>query len=165
MFPVIIRSLSALEEIEVCAHMMAQSEPWITLRRDYEASKQTISDSSKEVYLAIADQAIAGFIIINMTGAFTGYIQSVCFDVEWRGYGIGTELIQYAEARIFREAPNVFICVSSFNEGALRLYERLEYKAIGELHDYIIPGASEILLRKTIASLTTFSPLTENDNL
>ena len=30
----------------------------------------------------------------------------------------------WAEARILRESPNVFICVSSFNPDARRLYER-----------------------------------------
>lgn len=95
-------------------------------------------------------------MIINMTGAFTGYIQSVCVVLEWRGRGIGTELINYAEKRIFRDTPNVFIYVSSFNKKALKLYQRLGYSIVGELHDYIIPGASEILLRKTIGSLTTF---------
>ena len=62
----------------------------------------------------------------------------------------------FAEKRIFSETPNVFVCVSSFNKGAQRFYERLGYEVIGELRDYIISGHSEILLRKTIAPLTDF---------
>jgi hypothetical protein len=31
------------------------------------------------------------------------------------------------------------------------------YEVIGELKDYIVPGHSEILLRKTIAPLTEFN--------
>jgi ribosomal protein S18 acetylase RimI-like enzyme len=62
----------------------------------------------------------------------------------------------FAERRIFSETPNAFICVSSFNGGARRLYERLGYQVIGELEDYVIPGHSEILLRKTIGPLTEF---------
>ncbi|WP_413038764.1 GNAT family N-acetyltransferase [Roseofilum sp. SID3] len=50
-------------------------------------------------------------------------------------------MIDYAEKRIFQSTPNVFICVSSFNPGARKLYERLGYSVIGELHDYIISGA------------------------
>ncbi|MEM1255315.1 MAG: GNAT family N-acetyltransferase [Cyanobacteria bacterium P01_H01_bin.21] len=75
----------------------------------------------KEVYLAVAEKTIAGLIIINMTRAFTGYIQSVCVDAEWRGQGIGTQIINYAEERIFRSVPNVFIYVSFFNKGAHKL--------------------------------------------
>ncbi|MBD2257429.1 GNAT family N-acetyltransferase [Pseudanabaena sp. FACHB-2040] len=146
------------KDIALCAQMMSQSDPWLTFGRDYKASYQTISDPIKEVYLAVTEETIAGFIIINMTGAFIGYIQSVCVDTAWRGRGIGTQLINYAEERIFRSTPNVFICVSSFNKGARKLYERLGYSIVGELQDYVIPGASEILLRKTIAPLAVFSP-------
>jgi ribosomal protein S18 acetylase RimI-like enzyme len=62
----------------------------------------------------------------------------------------------FAERRILAETPNVFICVSSFNDGARRLYERLGYEVVGELKDYIVAGHSEILLRKTIGPLTGF---------
>jgi ribosomal protein S18 acetylase RimI-like enzyme len=46
------------------------------------------------------------------------------------------------------------MCVSSFNERAQELYERLGYKAVGELKDYIISGHSEILFRKRIGPLS-----------
>jgi len=41
------------------------------------------------------------------------------------------------------------MCVSDFNTGARRLYERLGYRLVGELTDYIVAGRSELLLRKT----------------
>jgi [ribosomal protein S18]-alanine N-acetyltransferase len=50
------------------------------------------------------------------------------------------------------------MCVSSFNRDARRLYERLGYRVVGELTDYIVEGHSEILLRKTVGPLTTFTP-------
>ena len=62
----------------------------------------------------------------------------------------------FAEKRIFNDAPNVFIYVSSFNKGAQKLYRRLGYRAVGQLKDYIIPRHSEILLRKTICSMMEF---------
>jgi ribosomal protein S18 acetylase RimI-like enzyme len=143
-------------EAEVCARMMAKSEPWITLQRDFDTSLGMITDRSREVYLATIDGQVAGFIVLVMRGAFVGYIQSICVAPEWRGQGIGSQLMAYAERRIFSETPNAFICVSSFNRGARRLYERLGYEVIGELEDYIIRGHSEILLRKTIAPWREF---------
>lgn len=151
-----IRRLSREEEIATCAQMMAASEPWITLGRGYDASYRTIADPIKEVYLAFAGDEIAGFIILNMTGAFVGYIQSICVSSGWRGHGVGTLLMQYAETRIFKVTPNVFICVSSFNNGARRLYERLGYELVGELRDYLVRGYDELLLRKTIATMDEF---------
>jgi ribosomal protein S18 acetylase RimI-like enzyme len=65
-------------------------------------------------------------------------------------------LLEFAEQRILKESPNVFMCVSSFNHGARRLYERQGYKVVGELTDYIVEGYSEILLRKTRGPLTGF---------
>jgi [ribosomal protein S18]-alanine N-acetyltransferase len=47
--------------------------------------------------------------------------------------------------------------VSSFNQGARRLYERLGYNVVGELTDYIVEGHSEILLRKTVGPMATFA--------
>ncbi|MGD8969533.1 MAG: GNAT family N-acetyltransferase [Anaerolineae bacterium] len=143
-------------EAGTCARMMANLEPWITLQRDFDASLRIITDPSREVYVATVNGEIAGFIILLMHGAFVGYIQSVCVAPEWRGQGIGTQLMAFAERRIFSETPNAFICVSSFNRGARRLYERLGYQVIGELEDYVIAGHSEILLRKTVAPLTEF---------
>jgi len=43
--------------------------------------------------------------------------------------------------------------VSSFNPRARALYERLGYEMIGELKDYLIEGASELLMRKTIGPI------------
>jgi ribosomal protein S18 acetylase RimI-like enzyme len=135
--------------MEACAAIMASSEPWRTLGRDYETSLRLITDSTREVYVAIIDREVAGFLILCLTGAFVGYLQTVAVAASWRGCGIGQALIAFAERRIFREYPNVFMCVSSFNHGARRLYQRLGYDEIGELKNYLVRGHSEILLRKT----------------
>ncbi len=73
-----IRKLGQTSEIEACARMMSGSEPWITLRRGYAASVKILSIPSREIYLAVADSEITGFILLNMQGAFIGYIQTVC---------------------------------------------------------------------------------------
>jgi len=106
--------------------------------------------------VAVANSSIIGFVVIVMGGAFKGYIQTVAVDPAWRNQGIGSKLISFAEERIFAETPNVFMCVSSFNAKASALYRRIGYKVVGELKDYIVPGHSEILLRKTIGPLNGF---------
>lgn len=151
-----LRPLQGDAEIYACAHTMATSEPWLTLGRSYEESVAVLSDTSTEVYVAVAAEEVVGFVIINMQGAFRGYIQTLCVMPAWRGQGLGSRLIDFAEARIFREAPNVFMCVSSFNTRAQNLYRRLGYEVIGELKDYVVAGHSEILLRKTIGPLRGF---------
>jgi len=152
----IIRPIQGSIESEQCARMMVHEEPWVRFGSSYEASLRRMQDTSKEIYVAAFDAQVVGFVIINMQGAFIGYIQAVCVTAEQRGRGIGTKLIEWAEARIFRDSPNVFICVSSFNQNAQRLYERLGYLGIGELKDYIVKGHSELLLRKSQGAWVDF---------
>jgi len=78
-----------------------------------------------------------------------GYLQTICIAPAFRGQGLGSRLVAFAEARIFRDQPNVFLCVSGFNHAARRLYERLGYTCVGELKDYVVAGQSEWLYRKT----------------
>lgn len=150
----VIRPLGPREEAEACARMMADTEPWITLRRDYDACLRVVLDETRERYVAREGDRLAGLLILNLKGAFVGYIQTVCAAAQYRGKGVGTELVAFAEDRIFREHRNVFICVSDFNSGARRLYERLGYRLVGELTDYVVAGHSELLLRKTRGPLT-----------
>ncbi len=143
-------------DIIECARLMAGTEPWITLKRTAHDIRVIIEDPTSELHVARDHEGMIGFAIIKMKGAFTGYIQSIVMKPEYRGHGIGARFIGYLERRILAEHPNVFICVSSFNPDARRLYERLGYEAIGELRDYIVRGHAEILMRKTVAPLGEF---------
>lgn len=151
-----IRRLGSRDEAEACARMMAASEPWITLRRDAAAALAIVADPGRETCVALLGDELVGFIILVMHGAFVGYIQSVCVAPGRRGLGLGRRLMAFAEERIFRETPNVFLNVASFNPQAQRLYERLGYEVVGELRDYIVPGHSEILMRKSTGPLAEF---------
>ena len=133
--------------------MMCATDPWLTLHRTFDECLAAIIDPTREVHVVREEGAVRGFVIINMRGAFTGYIQTVCVAADARGRGLGSHLVRFAEERIFKETPNVFLCVSSFNPRARALYERLGYEVVGELKDYLIRGASEILMRKTIGPL------------
>jgi ribosomal protein S18 acetylase RimI-like enzyme len=135
---------------------MAASEPWRKLGRDYNTCLKAVTAPLREVYAAKAEGKPLGFIILEMTGTFRGYIKTVCVAPGARGRGLGTKLVLFAEKRIFRESPNVFMCVSSFNLGARRLYHRLGYIKTGELKDFIVKGHNEILLRKTLGPLNGF---------
>ena len=155
----VIQPLSSDAEARSCAEMMASSDPWRRLGRSFDESYRILHDPSREVYVALEPSAgatprVVGFTILIMQGAFVGYIQSVAVRGDCRGRGIGTALIEFAERRILRETSNVFICVSSFNPDARRLYERLGFEVVGELTDYIVRGHSEILLRKTTGPLS-----------
>jgi ribosomal protein S18 acetylase RimI-like enzyme len=136
-------------DLDWCARLMAESEPWLTLGRGYQASLAALINPLKERYLVRREGVPVGFLILDLTGPFKGYIQTICMAPEVRGQGLGSRVIEWAESRIFRESPNVFMCVSSFNVGARRLYARLGFELVGSLRDYVVAGQDELLLRKT----------------
>ena len=141
-------------ELGACAELMAASEPWLTLQRDRATCLRLLRDPSRETYVAHLGDQLAGVLVLNLQGAFVGYLQAICLAPAFRGQGLGSRLITFTEDRIFREHPNVFLCVSGFNHAARRLYERLGYTCIGELKDYVVTGQSEWLYRKTRGPLT-----------
>lgn len=151
-----IRPLESDVEAQWCARLMSSSEPWLTLGRSYPESLERMRDQTRERYVARLGSVLAGFLVINMKGAFVGYIQTVCVSPEFRNKGIGTKLVEFAEKRILPEAPNVFICVSSFNYEARKLYEQMGYKMVGALMDYVVRGHSELLLRKSTGPIAEF---------
>ena len=148
-----VRALEAPADAEWAAATMARSEPWVTLGIGYEHSLKLLGNDKRERYLAEAGAQRAGFLMISMQGAFVGYVQLLGVAEAFRGRGVGKALIDFAEQRIFRDTPNVFICVSDFNLDAQGFYARLGYQRVGELKDFIIAGHSEILLRKTIGPI------------
>lgn len=149
--------LSVDAEARACAQMMASSDPWVLFGRTFEQCLARVTSPEGEVWVARADGTPLGFIIIVTQGAFVGYIQIVCVAAEARGDGVGSRLVAFAEERIFRQFPNVFLCVSSINPRARQLYERLGYSLVGELDDYLVRGHSEFLMRKSVGPLAEFT--------
>lgn len=152
-----IRAIAHGDEIELCARMMARSEPWITLGRGYESGIAILGDVARERYVDCVDGQIAGFAVWLTQGALAGYLQALCVAPEHRGRGVGRALMSFVEERVFARFPNLFLMVSDFNAPALKFYGRLGYERIGTLHDYLVAGRSEILMRKTRGPIRGYS--------
>jgi ribosomal protein S18 acetylase RimI-like enzyme len=135
-------------ELNQCAELMSQSEPFTTLKFDYEKCKLAVRGDYKEVYLSIVENEFAGFVVLSFYGVLRGYIQTICIKSEFRNQGIGTALLKFSEEKILKEFPNVFMCVSSFNHEAQKLYYSLGFEKIGTLTNHIIQGVDEYILRK-----------------
>ena len=147
---IIITLTSDPQEIAVCAQMMSVTDPWITLDMNYEQCLKAFEGACKEIYVIETENVVAGFVIIQTCGTFSGYIQTICIDEPYRGKGFGKKLLQFCEERILKFSPNIFICVSSFNKGAINLYYEYGFKLIGELENFVKEGFTELLLRKTV---------------
>jgi ribosomal protein S18 acetylase RimI-like enzyme len=139
-----------------CAQMMAASEPWITLKRTVEFLLPLMTDSVGEVHVMRDETGVAAFVMLDLRGLLNGYVRSICVRPDRRNQGLGAAILTWAEQRIFRQSPNVFLCTSSFNPGAQRFYARQGYQLVGPLKNLIVEGHDEILLRKTIGTLSDF---------
>jgi [ribosomal protein S18]-alanine N-acetyltransferase len=146
----IIKNTKDPGDFSVCALMMSATDPWITLGMDYDQCLKAFEGECKEIYTIKDENEIAGFVILQVCGTFSGYIQTLCISENYRNKGLGTKLLEFCEKRILTFSPNIFICVSSFNKGALKLYYEFGFKLVGELENFVKEGFSELLLRKTV---------------
>ena len=138
-------------EKEMAAHLFAGSEPWISLGINIEQCRKNCYDPEFQLYLAYSSSEPAGAILIDPRGvAGSPYIKSIAVFPAFRGKGKGTSLILFAEDLFMGKAKYIFICVSSFNTRAEKLYRNLGFQQAGELRDYLIDGASELLLWKKL---------------
>ena len=145
-----------LQDFSFCAIMMVQTDPWITLDMNYESCLKAFKGPLKEIYILLNNDEIAGFVILQTGGTFKGYIQTLCIGEAYRGKGLGKKLLQFCEERILMISPNIFICVSSFNKGAIKLYYEFGFKLVGELNDFVKEGFTELLLRKTFGPIVGY---------
>lgn len=141
------------EDKKACAEIMAASEPWITLGMSLDYLIATVNDPLNEVFAAYMGSELAGTMVVQTRGTFTGYLKSIAVKPEWRGKKLGEAMMAFIEQEIFAISTNLFLCVSSFNEDAQRFYRKLGYEEVGTLVNYLVEGHDEILMRKTIAPI------------
>jgi ribosomal protein S18 acetylase RimI-like enzyme len=71
----------------------------------------------------------------------TYYIASLAFYPEFRNQGLGTELISFTqEAAIKAGAERLELDAETYNEGAIRFYQRFGMKTVGEPRGTVING-------------------------
>ena len=144
-------------DIEQSARIMAGTDPWIKLEIAYEQCLKAFEGPCKEVYILKVEGELAGFVILQICGSFKGYIQTLCIEHRLRGQGLGKKMLQFCEERILKISPNIFICVSSFNNRALELYQSFGFKLVGELENFVKAGYTELLLRKTVGPVNGYT--------
>lgn len=156
MSELIIELTTNESDLTYCARLMSESEPFASLKIDFEKSQLAMRGDYKEVYLAKVDNVIAGFVVVQFYGVLRGYIQTICVVPDYRRKGIGSALLKFSEETLLKRFPNVFLCVTSYNHEAQKLYYRLGYEKVGELKDHIIKGADEYILRKQGCPISEF---------
>lgn len=146
------------QDLRACATLMAGQEPWLTLGRSMQACQKTLQDPLQCLAVARLGEQVLGFVLWTEVGLLNGYIRTLAVADGHHGQGLGSRLLARAEQSIFSQSPNTFLCVSEFNAGARRFYEREGYRQVGRLENFLVAGHHEILMRKTRGSWQEFSP-------
>jgi ribosomal protein S18 acetylase RimI-like enzyme len=141
-------------DVEACAAIMSGLPLWqaygVTIREARETFRAALRGAA-QVQVAEDAGRVLGFVEYLVRGTFghSGYVWAVGVAADAQGRGVGGRLMDAAESEIFRSGPNVFLLVNASNAAAHRFYERRGYRRVGELTDYVGPGLTEILYRKT----------------
>lgn len=149
----VVRPLRAAD-IEACAAIMTGLSLWQRYGVSAATARETFVGAlcgTSHVQVAEDGGRVLGFVEYLTQGTFghSGYVWAVGVAVNAQGRGVGGRLMDAAETEIFEAGPNVFLLVNGANAGAQRFYERRGYRRVGTLPDYILPGVTEILYRKT----------------
>jgi [ribosomal protein S18]-alanine N-acetyltransferase len=141
------------DDPEWAARLMAASDPWITLGRGLEACLAACRRPEIVLLVARDGEQRCGFALVHPRGlAGSPYLAAIAADPSWRGRGVGAALLDRCERLAADTSPHFFLCVSSFNTRAQAFYTRQGYTQVGRFDDYIIDGASELLMYKRVAA-------------
>jgi diamine N-acetyltransferase len=113
-------------------------------------------------YLATQDEGVTR-CVIQITGEKAGvisvrypwlkgpYLELLALLPPFQRKGIGGRLLaRFEKEAVLREARNLFVCASSFNEQGLRFYRRHGFKDAALLPGLVAEGYTEVLLRKRL---------------
>ncbi|MFC2076775.1 GNAT family N-acetyltransferase [candidate division KSB1 bacterium] len=136
------------------AGILAEGEFWQRKGHGYDealAFLEGYDPGTGEITVARMDGKSVGWVWFTSAGTFYefGYVYLLAVAADYRGRGIGEELMRVAEGRIGKKSPAVFLLVSDFNEGARRFYGRIGYSQCGTLPNYKGGGNDEIIMWKT----------------
>jgi [ribosomal protein S18]-alanine N-acetyltransferase len=133
------------------ARLMAASDPWITLGRGLEHCLAACQRPECVLFVARAGGERCGFALVNPRGiSGSPYLAAIAVASGWRSRGAGAALLAKCERHAALSSRHFFLCVSSFNTRAQAFYARHGYRQVGQFDDYVIDGASELLMYKRV---------------
>lgn len=102
------------------------------------------------LYVAISNNKCVGFMFYIPNGIFHSFplLHLISVKDEYRGKGIGKNLMSFLESLAFENANKIFLVVADFNPDAKHFYEKLGYRQVGEIPNLYRKGINEYLMMK-----------------
>ncbi len=139
------------EDQSAVVQLLGESDPWKTLgytAADWDRIFCPLPQG-RDSYVAELKGCVAGIAIVRQKFLLGDYLELLGVAQWARQKGVGRLLLFSIEQLVFGRTKNLFACVSDFNEPARAFYKRQGFQEIGPMPNFLIPGSSEILLRKT----------------
>lgn len=133
------------------AAKIAAIAPWSAMNYPADALARFLSapDHGASRYLIEVAGAEAGAISVRSPWLKGPYLELLALLPPFQGRGLGASLMAWFEGEaVKRGARNLWVCASSFNEGALRFYARHGFRPAATLPGLVADGYDEVLLRK-----------------
>jgi GNAT superfamily N-acetyltransferase len=125
--------------------------PWSVMAYPAEALARFLSaaDDGASRFRLEVDGVEAGAVSIRFPWLKGPYLELLALLPPFQRQGIGAGLLTWFETEASAHgARNAWVCASSFNDGALRFYERHGFRAEAMLRGLVADGYDEVLLRK-----------------
>lgn len=118
--------------------------------------RRIISHPNTATWIAEEARGLCGFGLVQWTQTRTGmlaYIQTIEVLPEFRGRGVGGELLRrMEESAIAERATAIWLHVEEANEAAIRVYRACAYQLEGREVDYYGQGRAGLLYAKPLAT-------------
>lgn len=133
-------------------HGLANIDPWARVGYDPERMMAFLAavETGATRYQIMADGLPAGVLVMRNPWLHGPYLHLFGLLPQYQRRGIGDVALRWIEAEARGRYRNLWLCVSSFNEGARRLYERHGYTLAGRLDGLVYDGLDELLMRKLL---------------
>ncbi len=142
------------EDLQNCMRCLANSLLADNYFRDTSILQATISDAilKKEVQVVSLHKEAVGLLRINYEGMFGQfpYLRLLAIREEYRNKGIGGTAFTYFEKTGFARSRRLFLCVSDFNEGGRRFYEKRGFRETARIENLFKKGIAELIMVKDI---------------
>ena len=114
------------------------------------AGFKSCSDGTRRFQVECAGE-LAGAIIVVCPWLAGPYLQMLAILPPHQNLGIGARVLAWFEAEARAHFRNLWLCVSGFNQGAQRFYQRHGYEPVATLDDLMRDGDAELLMRKRLS--------------
>lgn len=153
MTPLTIRPMRA-EDRDAVVAFLGESDPWKRLGYTGSDWARIFAPlpQGRETLVAVIQERVGGVALIREKFLLGDYLELLGV-AEWaRQSGVGATLLSSVERTVFARTKNLFACVSDFNAPARAFYQKHGFQEIGPMPDFLIPGSTELLLRKTVGA-------------